>query len=129
MIDRPVGLSVSMVAVEASDVVTPLPRSWRVPRVEELAGVWVGEGSQPVPGSPRRAEQYTRQYEEHGSGARLRRNTAADFEINVGSSVTVCSCLWGQKYLHTVSMGLAADLVRLACGRTVRDSWGPTGPG
>ena len=50
--------------------------------VEELAGVWVHEVSHLLRDHHGRGELYAREHEEYGPGERLRRNIAADFEIN-----------------------------------------------
>src|SRR3954451_1979994 len=63
--------------------------------VEELAGVWVHEVSHLLRDHHGRGERYAREHQEHGPGVRsergvppaegrerLRRNIAADFEIN-----------------------------------------------
>ena len=50
--------------------------------VEELAGVWVHEVSHLLRDHHGRGERYARENEEYGPGERLRRNIAADFEIN-----------------------------------------------
>ncbi|WUG68203.1 VWA-like domain-containing protein [Streptomyces sp. NBC_00457] len=100
--------------------------------VEELAGVWVHEVSHLLRDHHGRGERYAREHEEHGSGERLRRNIAADFEINddiygdglplpVGavlpSLLRLPDGLLMEEYLRTASMtGLTADLAWLDCG-------------
>ncbi|MEU1010307.1 VWA-like domain-containing protein [Streptomyces sp. NPDC005890] len=113
--------------------------------VEELAGVWVHEVSHLLRDHHERGERYTREHEEHGPGertgtvpsategwARLRRNIAADFEINddiygdglprpagavLPSLLRLPDGLLMEEYLRTASMsGLAADLAWLDCG-------------
>ncbi|MEU0598108.1 VWA-like domain-containing protein [Streptomyces sp. NPDC006393] len=113
--------------------------------LEELAGVWVHEVSHLLRDHHERGERYARQHEEHGpagrSGtgvspaedrSRLRRNIAADFEINddiygdglpvpagaaLPSLLRLPDGLLMEEYLRTASMsGLAADLAWLDCG-------------
>jgi predicted metal-dependent peptidase len=113
--------------------------------VEELAGVWVHEVSHLLRDHHARGERYAREHEEHGPGersergvrqdeawARLRRNIAADFEINddiygdglplptgavLPSLLRLPTGLLMEEYLRTASMsGLAADLAWLDCG-------------
>lgn len=113
--------------------------------VEELAGVWVHEVSHLLRDHHRRGERYAREHEEHGPGeqgemgvpptqgwGRLRRNIAADFEINddiygdglplpagavLPSLLRLPDGLLMEEYLRTTSMsGLAADLAWLDCG-------------
>ncbi|WP_229869616.1 vWA domain-containing protein [Streptomyces flaveolus] len=113
--------------------------------VEELAGVWVHEVSHLLRDHHGRGERYAREHEECGPGersdmgvppaegwARLRRNIAADFEINddiygdglprprgavLPSLLRLPSGLLMEEYLRTASMsGLAPDLAWLDCG-------------
>lgn len=100
--------------------------------VEELAGVWVHEVSHLLRDHHGRGERYAREHGEHGPGERLRRNIAADFEINddiygdglplpagavLPSLLRLPSGLLMEEYLRTASMsGLAADLAWLDCG-------------
>jgi predicted metal-dependent peptidase len=120
--------------------------------VEELAGVWVHEVSHLLRDHHGRGERYAREHEErtHGERAykepgpgereargaealeRLRRNIAADFEINddiygdglplpagaaVPSMLRLPEGLLMEEYLRTASMtGPAADLAWLDCG-------------
>ncbi|MEU6105835.1 vWA domain-containing protein [Streptomyces flaveolus] len=113
--------------------------------VEELAGVWVHEVSHLLRDHHGRGERYAREHEEHGPGersergvpaaedrGRLRRNIAADFEINddiygdglprpegavLPSLLRLPSGLLMEEYLRTASMsGLASDLAWLDCG-------------
>ncbi len=100
--------------------------------VEELAGVWVHEVSHLLRDHHERGERYARQHEEHGPGGRLRRNIAADFEINddiygdglplphgavLPSLLRLPSGLLMEEYLRTASMtSLAPDLAWLDCG-------------
>ncbi|MFE4411208.1 VWA-like domain-containing protein [Streptomyces sp. NPDC093064] len=113
--------------------------------VEELAGVWVHEVSHLLRDHHGRGERYAREHEEHGPGersgrgvpaaegwGRLRRNIAADFEINddiygeglplptgavLPSLLRLPDGLLMEEYLRTASMsGLTADLAWLDCG-------------
>lgn len=113
--------------------------------VEELAGVWVHEVSHLLRDHHGRGERYAREHEQHGPGGRsergvrsaegwerLRRNIAADFEINddiygdglplptgavLPSLLRLPDGLLMEEYLRTASMsGLAADLAWLDCG-------------
>ncbi|KFG77376.1 hypothetical protein FM21_15435 [Streptomyces mutabilis] len=100
--------------------------------VEELAGVWVHEVSHLLRDHHGRGERYARQHEEHGPGGRLRRNIAADFEINddiygdglplphgvvLPSLLRLPAGLLMEEYLRTASMSsLAPDLAWLDCG-------------
>ncbi|WP_373429409.1 VWA-like domain-containing protein [Streptomyces sp. V4I23] len=122
--------------------------------VEELAGVWVHEVSHLLRDHHGRGERYAREHAEHGPGQggesggapaegrgkvpsaegweRLRRNIAADFEINddiygdglplpagavLPSLLRLPDGLLMEEYLRTASMsGLAADLAWLDCG-------------
>lgn len=100
--------------------------------VEELAGVWVHEVSHLLRDHHARGERYAGQHGEHGPGPRLRRNIAADFEINddiygdglprprgavVPSLLRLPSGLLMEEYLRSTSMSpLAADLAWLDCG-------------
>ncbi|MFI7007568.1 VWA-like domain-containing protein [Streptomyces sp. NPDC050145] len=100
--------------------------------VEDLAGVWVHEVSHLLRDHHERGARYAREHEEHGAFQRLRRNIAADFEINddiygdglpTPAGVVLPSCLrlsdglLMEEYLRTASMkGLAGDLAWLDCG-------------
>ncbi|WP_306420935.1 vWA domain-containing protein [Streptomyces griseicoloratus] len=113
--------------------------------VEELAGVWVHEVSHLLRDHHGRGERYAREHEEYGPGersemgvppaegwGRLRRNIAADFEINddiygdglplpagavLPSLLRLPDGLLMEEYLRTASMSsLAADLAWLDCG-------------
>ncbi|MFB6960978.1 VWA-like domain-containing protein [Streptomyces sp. NPDC056309] len=113
--------------------------------VEELAGVWVHEVSHLLRDHHGRGERYAREHQEHGPGkrsgtgvpaaegwGRLRRNIAADFEINddiygdglplptgavLPSLLRLPDGLLMEEYLRTASMsGLTADLAWLDCG-------------
>ncbi|GGP96993.1 hypothetical protein GCM10010249_14180 [Streptomyces roseolilacinus] len=100
--------------------------------VEELAGVWVHEVSHLLRDHHGRGERYARQYEEYGPGERLRRNIAADFEINddvygdglprprgavLPSLLGLPGDLLMEEYLRRASMsGLAAEFAWLDCG-------------
>ncbi|MGP9022834.1 vWA domain-containing protein [Streptomyces sp. BR1] len=113
--------------------------------VEELAGVWVHEVSHLLRDHHGRGERYAREHEAYGPGersemgvppaegwGRLRRNIAADFEINddiygdglplpagavLPSLLGLDDGLLMEEYLRTASMsGLAADLAWLDCG-------------
>ncbi|MGW4032595.1 vWA domain-containing protein [Streptomyces sp. NPDC004838] len=100
--------------------------------VEELAGVWVHEVSHLLRDHHGRGERYAREHGEHGPAERLRRNMAADFEINddiygdglplpsgavVPSLLRLPDGLLMEEYLRRASMsGLASDLAWLDCG-------------
>jgi predicted metal-dependent peptidase len=100
--------------------------------VEELAGVWVHEVSHLLRDHHGRGERYARERAEYGPGERLRRNIAADFEINddiygdglplpagaaLPSMLGLPDDLLMEEYLRTASMsGLAAELAWLDCG-------------
>lgn len=100
--------------------------------VEELAGVWVHEVSHLLRDHHGRGERYGRDHEEYGPGARLRRNIAADFEINddiygdglplpagavLPSLLRLPDGLLMEEYLRRASMsGLTGDLAWLDCG-------------
>ncbi|WP_147137353.1 DUF2201 family putative metallopeptidase [Stackebrandtia albiflava] len=100
--------------------------------VDELAGVWVHEVSHLLRDHHRRGERHANAHGEHGPGERLRRNIAADFEINddiygdglpqptgvaLPSMLNLPNGLLMEEYLHMSSMsGLAADLAWLDCG-------------
>ncbi|MBB5932114.1 vWA domain-containing protein [Streptomyces echinatus] len=100
--------------------------------MEDLAGVWVHEVSHLIRDHHGRSERYARENGEYGPGERLRRNIAADFEINddiyghglpvpagaVGPSLLrLPAGLLMEEYLRTASMsGAAADLAWLDCG-------------
>ncbi|MEU6853019.1 VWA-like domain-containing protein [Actinacidiphila alni] len=108
---------------------------------EELAGVWVHEVSHLLRDHHARGERYAREEERHGrvpatpaaeDRERLRRNIAADFEINddiygdglpeptgavVPSMLRLPGDLLMEEYLRSVSMsGLDGDLAWLDCG-------------
>ncbi|MFI9827305.1 VWA-like domain-containing protein [Streptomyces sp. NPDC051913] len=100
--------------------------------VEELAGVWVHEVSHLLRDHHGRGERHAREHEEYGPGDRLRRNIAADFEINddiygdglprptgvvLPSLLGLSNGLLMEEYLRTSSMsGLASHLAWLDCG-------------
>lgn len=113
--------------------------------VEELAGVWVHEVSHLLRDHHGRGERYARENEEHGpperggtgvaraeGWGRLRRNIAADFEINddiygdglprpagalLPSLLRLPDGLLMEEYLRRASLsGLASDLAWLDCG-------------
>ena len=100
--------------------------------VEELAGVWVHEVSHLLRDHHGRGERYAREHEEYGPGERLRRNIAADFEINddiygsglprptgavVPSMLGLPVGLLMEEYLRRASLfGLASELAWLDCG-------------
>ncbi|MFF0965904.1 vWA domain-containing protein [Streptomyces sp. NPDC003703] len=100
--------------------------------VEELAGVWVHEVSHLLRDHHGRGERHAREHEEYGPGERLRRNIAADFEINddiygdglplpagaaVPSLLHLPDGLLMEEYLRSASLsGLRADLAWLDCG-------------
>lgn len=100
--------------------------------VEELAGVWVHEVSHLLRDHHGRGERYARQHERHGPGERLRRNIAADFEINddiygsglplptgavLPSLLRLPDDLLMEEYLRTASLtALTTDLAWLDCG-------------
>lgn len=100
--------------------------------VEELAGVWVHEVSHLLRDHHGRGERYAREHEEYGPGERLRRNIAADFEINddiygdglpqpagaaLPSLLRLADGLLMEEYLQTASMsGLPRELAWLDCG-------------
>ncbi|MFJ8648585.1 VWA-like domain-containing protein [Streptomyces sp. NPDC093546] len=100
--------------------------------VEELAGVWVHEVSHLLRDHHGRGERYAREHEAYGAGERLRRNIAADFEINddiygdglpmptgvvLPKMLRLPEGLLMEEYLRTASMsGLAAELAWLDCG-------------
>lgn len=100
--------------------------------VEDLAGVWVHEVSHLLRDHHGRGERHADLHGEHGPGERLRRNIAADFEINddifgdglprpagavLPSLLRLPEGLLMEEYLRTASMsGLVADLSWLDCG-------------
>ncbi|MGY1454045.1 vWA domain-containing protein [Streptomyces sp. SS8] len=100
--------------------------------LEELAGVWVHEVSHLLRDHHERSEAYAREHGEYGPGESLRRNIAADFEINddiygdglprpagavLPSLLGLSDGLLMEEYLRTASMsGLATDLAWLDCG-------------
>jgi predicted metal-dependent peptidase len=100
--------------------------------VGELAGVWVHEVFHLLRDHHGRGERYAREHETYGPGERLRRNIAADFEINddiygdglplpagavLPSLLRLPDGLLMEEYLRRASLsGLAADLAWLDCG-------------
>lgn len=100
--------------------------------VDELAGVWVHEVSHLLRDHHGRGERYAREHEKHGPGERLRRNVAADFEINDDiygdglplptgaahpSLLQLPDGLLMEEYLRMASIsGLTAELAWLDCG-------------
>ncbi|QIQ03641.1 DUF2201 family putative metallopeptidase [Streptomyces liangshanensis] len=100
--------------------------------VEELAGVWVHEVSHLLRDHHGRGARYAREHEEYGPGERLRRNIAADFEINddiygdglpqpagvvMPSLLGLADGLLMEEYLRQASLSaLTADLAWLDCG-------------
>lgn len=100
--------------------------------VEELAGIWVHEVSHLLRDHHGRGERYAWEHEEHEPGERLRRNIAADFEINddiygdglplpagavLPSLLRLPDGLLMEEYLRTASMsGLTGELAWLDCG-------------
>ncbi|MFI5732601.1 VWA-like domain-containing protein [Kribbella sp. NPDC051587] len=100
--------------------------------VEELAGVWVHEVSHLLRDHHGRGERYAREQSAYGPGERLRRNIAADFEINddiygdglpqpagaVLPSLLELPQGWlMEEYLRSTSMsGLPVELSWLDCG-------------
>ncbi|MEV0648936.1 VWA-like domain-containing protein [Phytomonospora sp. NPDC050363] len=100
--------------------------------IEELAGVWVHEVSHLLRDHHGRGDRYGRERDEHGPGERLRRNIAADFEINddiygdglpqptgaaVPSLLRLPDGLLMEEYLRMTPMtDLAAELAWLDCG-------------
>lgn len=100
--------------------------------VEELAGVWVHEVSHLLRDHHGRGKRYAREHEEYGPSERLRRNIAADFEINddiygdglplptgavLPSLLRLPDGLLMEEYLRTSSMsGLTGNLAWLDCG-------------
>ncbi|MCX3059150.1 vWA domain-containing protein [Streptomyces beihaiensis] len=100
--------------------------------VEQLAGVWVHEVSHLLRDHHERGERYARHHEAYGPGERLRRNIAADFEINDDiygdglptpdgvvrpSLLRLPDGLLMEEYLRTASMsGLPPELAWLDCG-------------
>ncbi|MFE6890759.1 VWA-like domain-containing protein [Streptomyces sp. NPDC057694] len=100
--------------------------------VEDLAGVWVHEVSHLLRDHHGRGERYARENGEHGRGERLRRNIAADFEINddiygdglkqptgvvLPSMLRLDDGLLMEEYLRTASMAdLGPELAWLDCG-------------
>ncbi len=100
--------------------------------VEDLAGVWVHEVSHLLRDHHARGERFAREYERYGPGEGLRRNIAADFEINDDiygdglptphgvvqpSMLGLPEGLLMEEYLKRSSLtGLAAGLVWLDCG-------------
>ncbi|SEO44144.1 Predicted metal-dependent peptidase [Actinacidiphila rubida] len=99
---------------------------------EELAGVWVHEVSHLLRDHHGRGERYAREHEAYGPGEKLRRNIAADFEINddiygdglprpagavLPSLLRLDEGLLMEEYLRRASMsGPHADLAWLDCG-------------
>ncbi|MET8815810.1 VWA-like domain-containing protein [Streptomyces sp. NPDC004549] len=100
--------------------------------VEQLAGVWVHEVSHLLRDHHARGERYAREHEAHGPGEPLRRNIAADFEINddiygdglprpagavLPGLLNLPPDLLMEEYLRTASLsGLTSDLAWLDCG-------------
>ncbi|NKZ07313.1 hypothetical protein HGB48_26795 [Actinomadura latina] len=100
--------------------------------VEELAGVWVHEVSHLLRDHHGRGERYAKEQGENGPGERLRRNIAADFEINddiygdalplpagavLPSMLGLADGMLMEEYLRTTSLsGLTPDLAWLDCG-------------
>ncbi|CNF03842.1 Uncharacterized protein conserved in bacteria [Mycobacterium tuberculosis] len=100
--------------------------------VEELAGVWVHEVSHLLRDHHGRGERYAKEHGENGPGERLRRNIAADFEINddiygdglplpagaaLPSMLRLPAGMLMEEYLRTASLsGLTPDLAWLDCG-------------
>ncbi|MFF9409731.1 VWA-like domain-containing protein [Streptomyces anandii] len=100
--------------------------------LEELAGVWVHEVSHLLRDHHGRGERYAREQEKAEDRDRLRRNIAADFEINddiygdglplpagaaLPSMLRLPDGLLMEEYLRRASLsGLAADLSWLDCG-------------
>lgn len=100
--------------------------------VEELAGVWVHEVSHLLRDHHGRGERYAKEQGKDGPGERLRRNIAADFEINddiygdglplpagavLPSMLRLTYGMLMEEYLRTASMsGLTSDLAWLDCG-------------
>ncbi|WP_240810239.1 VWA-like domain-containing protein [Actinomadura sp. WMMA1423] len=100
--------------------------------VEELAGVWVHEVSHLLRDHHGRGDRYAREHGEYGPGERLRRNIAADFEINddiygdglprpagavLPSMLRLPAGMLMEEYLRTTSLsGLTPDLAWLDCG-------------
>ncbi|WP_245681733.1 vWA domain-containing protein [Actinomadura kijaniata] len=100
--------------------------------VEELAGVWVHEVSHLLRDHHRRAERYAKEQGKDGPGERLRRNIAADFEINddiygdglpqpagaaLPSMLRLPDGMLMEEYLRTTSLSaLTPDLAWLDCG-------------
>ncbi|WP_405063597.1 VWA-like domain-containing protein [Kribbella sp. NBC_01505] len=100
--------------------------------VEELAGVWVHEVSHLLRDHHGRGDRYAREHEEYGPGERLRRNIAADLEINddiYGDGLLVPSGallpsplglpvgLLMEEYLRGTSLyGLTVEAAWLDCG-------------
>ncbi|WP_345655204.1 vWA domain-containing protein [Streptomyces siamensis] len=137
--------SVPTMAVDAHWRCYVSPRFVARTPVEELAGVWVHEVSHLLRDHHGRGERYAREHEEHGPGegnetgvaraegwGRLRRNIAADFEINddiygdglplpagavLPSLLRLPVGLLMEEYLRTTSMsGLDSALAWLDCG-------------
>ncbi|MFE1859318.1 vWA domain-containing protein [Streptomyces anandii] len=100
--------------------------------LEELAGVWVHEVSHLLRDHHGRGERFAREQEKAEDRDRLRRNIAADFEINddiygdglplpagaaLPSMLRLPDGLLMEEYLRRASLsGLAADLSWLDCG-------------
>ena len=100
--------------------------------VEELAGVWVHEVSHLLRDHHGRGERYAKEHGANGPGDRLRRNIAADFEINddiygdglprpagaaLPSMLRLPDGMLMEEYLRTTSLtGLTPDLAWLDCG-------------
>ncbi|MFC5184236.1 vWA domain-containing protein [Actinomadura harenae] len=100
--------------------------------VEELAGVWVHEVSHLLRDHHGRGDRYAKEQGKNGPGERLRRNIAADFEINddiygdglplpagaaLPSMLRLSDGMLMEEYLRTTSLsGLTAELAWLDCG-------------
>lgn len=97
----------------------------------DLAGVWVHEVSHLLRDHHGRGERFARENEAFGPGERLRRNIAADFEINddiygyglsqpagavVPSMLRLPNGLLMEEYLRMASLSGLADLAWLDCG-------------
>ncbi|WP_173094568.1 vWA domain-containing protein [Actinomadura verrucosospora] len=100
--------------------------------IEELAGVWVHEVSHLLRDHHGRGERYAKEQGKNGPGERLRRNIAADFEINddiygdglprpagavLPSMLRLPDGMLMEEYLRTTSLSaLTPDLAWLDCG-------------
>ncbi|MFJ3501828.1 VWA-like domain-containing protein [Streptomyces sp. NPDC090135] len=123
--------SVPTMAVDAYWRCYVSPRFVASTPVEELAGVWVHEVSHLLRDHHGRGERYAKESGEHGPGERLRRNIAADFEINddiygdglirpagavLPSLLRLPEGLLMEEYLRTASLSGLAGLAWLDCG-------------